>query len=111
MDENLFERVLDNLVSNALKFSPSGSRVVMRVEYPLANGRSFRVKVIDEGPGIPEEARDRIFQQYEIVDMRSRGVGQVGLGLAFAKMVVEAHGGAISVAPNEPTGSTFTVEI
>jgi two-component system sensor histidine kinase/response regulator len=108
LDANLFQRVLDNLVSNALKFSPADSVVTLRVEYP---GPHLRVEVLDEGPGIPEEHRERIFDKFEIVAMRKRDVAQVGLGLAFCKMVVEAHGGHIFVKANEPKGAVFTVEI
>jgi signal transduction histidine kinase len=117
LDANLFQRVLDNLVSNALKFSPAESTVRLRVEYPEAKTASpmqeprVRIQVLDEGPGIPEEHRDRIFDKFEIVALKERGISQVGLGLAFCKMVVEAHGGQIFVDANEPQGSVFTVEI
>jgi len=67
--------------------------------------------VLDEGPGIPEEHRDRIFDKFEIVSLRKERVLQVGLGLAFCKLAVEAHGGRISVDANKPRGSVFTVEI
>jgi two-component system sensor histidine kinase/response regulator len=109
LDSNLFQRVLDNLVSNALKFSPAESTVTLRAEYPGA-GTGLRIQVLDEGPGIPEEHRERIFDKFEIVAL-SRDVSQVGLGLAFCKMAVEAHGGRIFVDANEPRGAVFTVEI
>jgi two-component system sensor histidine kinase/response regulator len=117
LDANLFQRVLDNLMSNALKFSPPGSTITLRLEYPevRATPQSIeplvRVQVIDEGPGIAEEHRARIFDKYEILLLKEDGVRQVGLGLAFCKMAVEAHGGHIFVDANEPEGSIFTVEI
>jgi two-component system sensor histidine kinase/response regulator len=117
LDESLFRRVLDNLLSNALKFSPSGSTVALRVDYPQAETQSqadqplVRVQVVDQGPGIPEEHRERIFDQFEIVELKKGGMRQVGLGLAFCKLAIEAHGGHISVDDNEPQGSIFTVEI
>jgi two-component system sensor histidine kinase/response regulator len=117
LDASLFQRVLDNLMSNALKFSPPGSTVTLRVEYPEVGMTSqsarplVRVQVIDEGPGIAEEHRARIFDKYEILSLKENGVRQVGLGLAFCKMAVEAHGGRIFVDANEPEGSIFTVEI
>jgi len=116
LDENLFRRVLDNLLSNALKFAPSDSTVTLRVDYPEAETGAqdqplVRVKVLDQGPGIPEEHRERIFDQFEIVSLKQGGIRQVGLGLAFCKLAVEAHGGRISVRANEPRGSIFTVEI
>jgi len=113
LDANLFQRVLDNLVSNALKFSPADSTVTLRVQYPETGNGSphVRIQVLDEGPGIPEEHRDRIFDEFEFVASKERNVPQCGLGLAFCKMVVEAEGGRISVGANEPKGSVFTVEI
>jgi two-component system sensor histidine kinase/response regulator len=114
LDANLFSRVLDNLLSNALKFSPPESAVTLRVDYPpggAAAQPSVRIQVIDEGPGIPKEHRHRIFERYEIVRLKKDNVPQVGLGLAFCKMAVEAHGGQISVTDNEPRGSIFTVHL
>jgi signal transduction histidine kinase len=117
LDVNLFQRLLDNLISNALKFSPAQSTVTVRVEYPeletepLAGAVHLRVQIFDEGPGIAPEYRESIFDQSEIVALKRRGVPQVGLGLAFCKMIAEAHGGHIFVKPNQPVGSIFTVEI
>ncbi|MDY7077790.1 MAG: response regulator [Chloroflexota bacterium] len=117
LDASLFRRVLDNLLSNALKFSPPEGTIVLRVEYSEveSEGRSpqpqMRIQVLDEGPGIAQEHRDRIFDRFEIVSLRKKGVPQVGLGLAFCKLAVEAHGGRISVDANKPRGSVFTVEI
>ena len=117
LDANLFQRVLDNLIANALKFSPAESTVTLRIEYPEAETASqlqeprVRIQVLDEGPGIPEDHRDRVFDKFEIVALKREGVSQFGLGLAFCKMVVEAHDGQIFVGANEPRGAVFTVEI
>jgi two-component system sensor histidine kinase/response regulator len=117
LDANLFQRVLDNLIANALKFSPPGSTVTLCVEYPQAKTGPqsqeprVRIQVLDEGPGIAEDHRDRIFNKFEIVALKRKGVSQFGLGLAFCKMVVEAHGGRIFVGANKPRGAVFTVEI
>jgi two-component system sensor histidine kinase/response regulator len=117
LDANLFQRVLDNLIANALKFSPAGSTVTLRVEYPEAEPGSqlqeprVRIQVLDEGPGIAEAHRDRIFDKFEIVALKREGVSQFGLGLAFCKMVVKAHEGRIFVEANEPRGAVFTVEV
>lgn len=130
VDGNLFHRVIENLLSNAIKFSPPNSTVTLNVEYPkcsLKQGENGNVKVsshsidnksdsqaiikvIDSGPGISEDKRQRIFNKYEIGDIVS-GVSQIGLGLAFCKMVVEAHNGRIFVEDNQPKGSIFTVVI
>ena len=118
LDKNLFQRVLDNLISNALKFTPAGSMVEVKLEYlqpscskSEKDQRQLSLKVIDEGPGIPVNFRDRIFDQFEIIAMKRASLPQIGLGLAFCKMVVEAHGGCISVEDNEPTGAIFWLEI
>ncbi len=70
-----------------------------------------RIHVEDSGPGIPEEHRETIFDKFKIVASKRRDVSQVGLGLAFCKMVVEAHDGRIFMEPNDPQGSIFTVEL
>jgi two-component system, sensor histidine kinase and response regulator len=117
LDANLFQRVLDNLMSNALKYSPSNSSVMLQSKYhpvpaaPSSTSPRVQIRVLDEGPGIPEEHRESIFEAYSIVALKQNGVSQVGLGLAFCRMVVEAHGGRIFVEPQDPQGSIFTVEI
>jgi signal transduction histidine kinase len=117
LDRNLFGRVLDNLISNAVKFSPSQSTVVVELNYLLGEEQAsaanpqFCLQVIDQGPGIPKEFHQRIFNKFEVVTLRRQNTSQVGLGLVFCKMVVEAHQGHISVGANEPTGSIFTVKI
>jgi two-component system sensor histidine kinase/response regulator len=69
-----------------------------------------RIQVADQGAGIKQELRQQIFKKYEIGESKS-GVTQIGLGLAFCKIVAEAHGGRIFVEENLPQGSVFTVEI
>jgi signal transduction histidine kinase len=114
LDANLFQRVLDNLLSNALKFSPTGSTVTLRVEYPTPKGLAptprMRIEVVDEGPGIAPEDREHIFDKFETARIRQDARSQIGLGLALCKMVVQAHGGHILVKGNEPAGSIFTIE-
>lgn len=111
LDVQLFQRVIENLLSNAIKFSPSGSRVRLGVEYLGSGSPRARIRVADQGIGVSEECRQRIFEKYEIVSLKKRGVSQVGLGLYFCRLVAEAHGGCIRVESNEPKGSIFTVEI
>lgn len=110
LDANLFVRIIDNLISNAIKFSPSDSQIAVSVEYFHDSEIQARIRVIDEGQGIRPEVREYIFAKYEVGNIIS-GVSQTGLGLAFCKMAVEAHGGRIFVEDNQPTGSVFTVEI
>ncbi|KPK05330.1 MAG: hypothetical protein AMJ56_16075 [Anaerolineae bacterium SG8_19] len=117
LDSKLIQRTLENLLSNALKFSPEDSTVTVHLAYgkpgPSSNGHQprLRLQVTDEGPGIPEEFRESIFDRYEVVKMKTADIPQVGIGLAFCKMVVEAHGGTISVNDNQPQGAVFTVEL
>ncbi len=107
VDASLWRRVLDNLVSNAIKFSPANGVVALRVS--TETGGRLKIEVTDEGPGIPAEHRETIFDKYKIIAAGRRDVKQVGLGLAFCKMVVDAHDGRIFVEPNQPKGSVFTV--
>jgi two-component system, sensor histidine kinase and response regulator len=112
-DAHLLTRVLDNLVSNALKFSPAGGIVILRLSCFANPEKSpvMRFEVIDTGPGVPAESREKIFDKFKIVELKQNGLSQIGLGLAFCKMVVDAHQGQISVAPNVPRGSIFTMEL
>lgn len=117
LDISLFKRVLDNLLSNAFKFAPEHSTVTLRLQYLETAVSShnpspaFCLQVMDEGPGILAEDQERIFNKYEIVTMKKKNGRQVGLGLAFCKMVVEAHGGHISAAANTPQGAIFSIEL
>lgn len=114
LDKNMMQRVLDNLLSNAFKFSPPKGTVTLNVTYLLPSQSSelqVRISVLDQGPGIPHEYHQRIFEPFEIVQLKESAIPQLGLGLAFCKLVVEAHGGTIFVTNNAPQGSLFTVEI
>jgi two-component system, sensor histidine kinase and response regulator len=117
LDQNLFQRVLDNLISNAVKFSPPEAIVTLQLDYPdgrieTGAGPAARISVLDEGPGIPEEYWDRIFDKFEVVELvHTAEIDQIGIGLAFCKLVTEAHGGRIYVKGNQPQGSIFVIEI
>lgn len=113
-DSNLLQRIIDNLISNAIKFSPENGTVTLQIETfipPDDNQPHLRLRVTDEGPGVPEDAKARIFDKFEVVTMKQRKVSQVGLGLVFCRLAVEAHGGRIWVEDNHPHGSIFTVEL
>lgn len=115
IDANLFRRVLDNLISNAIKFSPANRSVIVEVAYPTIAATNSRCKqakisVIDQGLGITEDLQQQIFEKFTIGDL-VKGVPQLGLGLAFCKMVVEVHGGSICIEPNQPQGSIFILEV
>ena len=92
-DKNVLARVLGNLLDNAIKFTPPGGRITISAE---PQGEEVLISVADTGPGIPQDRQARIFEKFEQV----RGPGRrhptgVGLGLAFCKLAVEAHGGRI----------------
>lgn len=113
VDGNLFRRVIANLLSNALQYSPNNSTIKLQLEaVNVGDEKShLRMQVIDEGPGIPREYRERIFEKFEVVQLKRQGISQIGLGLTFCKMAVDAHGGRIFVKPNYPKGSIFVVEV
>ena len=103
-DEQRLTQVLLNLVGNAIKFTDRGE---VRVSARAVNGH-FAVSVMDTGPGIPEQERVRIFEQFHQVDSSlTKSKGGTGLGLAIAKQIVEMHGGRIWVESTLGKGSTF----
>ncbi len=104
-DENLLTRALVNLIANAVKFTRAGKVFVSASQA----GSHIRFAVRDTGAGIPEEAFAQIFEKFGQVDAQSR-VG-TGLGLAFCKLAVEAHGGTIAVESTPGVGSTFSFTI
>lgn len=109
-DGNLLRRVLDNLLSNAIKFSFNESTITIRVERDAGRSRYACIRTIDCGMGVMPEVREQIFQKYQI-GTSIQGISQLGLGLAFCKMVTEAHGGELSVSDNSPQGAIFTVAL
>lgn len=111
-DEEKFRFVLAELVTNAIKFSPHGTRVRLRVREILQPGdgeRSFlEVAVTDEGTGIGPEDLERIFLGFERGAGSDEEAGSLGIGLALVRRFVELHGGKIWVASHPAKGSTFT---
>jgi PAS domain S-box-containing protein len=103
-DGGMIERVLINLIDNALKFTPAGGEVVISVE---ARNDSLWVRVRDSGPGIPPQHQRRIFDKFARVREQTPTLGGIGLGLAFCRLAVEAHGGRIWVESVPGQGSTF----
>jgi len=107
-DADLIVRVFDNLITNALKYSPTGSEIRVCAEYEREED-SVVIEIADQGTGIPLEQRDVIFEKYATLKNAPEGVHQFGLGLYFCKLAIEAHGGSINVEPNEPFGSVFRI--
>ena len=106
-DIALLRRVLQNLLGNALSYTPSGGEVSIVV---TASPNDVRVAVTDNGPGIAPEFHKRIFEKFGQVEDQTNRVG-TGLGLTFCKMAVEAHGGRIGVESEVGKGSTFWLEL
>lgn len=105
-DRRRIDQVLENLVGNALKYAP-GAPVEVRVE---ADAASARIRVHDEGPGIPAADQERIFGAFERA-CPSTGVGGLGVGLYVVREIVRAHGGTVAVESAPGRGSTFTVSL
>jgi signal transduction histidine kinase len=108
LDSPIFHRILGNLLSNAIKFSPEHSQVLISVSAPTAT--TVKISILDQGPGVKESLKAKIFEPYEIGTIMPN-VSQIGLGLAFCKMMIEAHGGAIAIEDNTPTGAILSLAI
>ena len=106
-DKEIIERVITNLLSNALKFTPDlgGVRITGSRKDAVA-----RLAVTDTGPGIPAKHHERIFEKFGTLDKGAQGYS-TGLGLTFCKLAVEAHGGKIGVESEVGKGSTFWFEL
>jgi signal transduction histidine kinase/HAMP domain-containing protein/CHASE3 domain sensor protein len=108
-DRDRLTQVLDNLISNALKFTPGGGRVEVRIG---AVGDDARLQVSDTGVGVPQEEQSRLFDRFfRASNATSRAVPGVGLGLMIVRAIVAAHGGTIAVASEVGAGTTFTVRL
>jgi two-component system OmpR family sensor kinase len=127
-DAERVRRAVDNLLTNAARYSPDGSAIDVTVRArpdlgptAAANGHrvpsaggvpSAEIEIRDEGPGVPSEEATRIFEPFYRADTsRTRNTGGTGLGLAIVAATVEAHGGTFGVRPNTPTGSCFWLRL
>ncbi len=109
VDHDLFVRVIVNILSNAIKYSPHNGSILLSISQENDN---VKVCIKDQGPGIPNEMLDKIFDKYAQVEARKEGTARsTGLGLTFCRMVVEAHSGTISVTSKEGSGSRFCIKI
>jgi PAS domain S-box-containing protein len=106
-DEVRLEQVLQNLLENAIKYSPDGGQVLVRLQQ---YGDCVLLSVSDEGIGIPGEAMQRLFQRFQrIANPHTCHVSGLGLGLYIVKEIVSLHGGSVDVESSEGRGSTFKV--
>ena len=109
MDARLISQVIINLVENALKYTPPGSSVVIGAE---KQGDRVMIRVADDGPGIPDELKPRVFEMFftgdrKVADSRR----SLGLGLSLCRSIVTAHGGEITLTDNTPSGCVFTFSL
>ena len=105
-DSNRISQVIDNLVSNAIKFSPSNSTINITLS---KIGNSIRLSVKDEGPGIPAEERARLFGEFQRLSAQpTAGEKSTGLGLAIVKKIIDAHQGVLEVESEVGKGSIFS---
>ncbi len=110
VDRDLLLRLLENLLDNALKYSPPGGTI--KVEASTADGY-LEFCIRDEGPGIPGAYRERIFEKYVQLEDNTVSLARTsrGLGLVFCRLAAEAHGGRIWVEDNEPRGTAFRLRL
>lgn len=108
-DRNRIAQVIDNLIGNAVKFSPAESTIRVRF---WRDGKFARVSVQDEGPGIAPDDQHRIFGEFQRIEGSGHGVEKgTGLGLAIARRIVEAHQGVLEVQSTLGVGATFSFAI
>ena len=106
IDGPKIEQVFNNILSNAIEYSPEGSTVL--ISCISENGNQV-VSVKDEGPGIPDKDIDKIFKPFGKSGAKKIGGGKsVGLGLLISRKIIDAHGGNIKVDSKEGSGSTFS---
>jgi signal transduction histidine kinase len=109
LDPIRIEQVLTNLLSNAMRYTPSGGRIELALS---SAGGTIRLTVHDSGPGIPEQALPYIFERFYRVDKsRARADGGSGLGLAIARQLVHLHGGDLTAANHPSGGALFTLTL
>jgi PAS domain S-box-containing protein len=108
-DRTRLLQLFDNLLTNAVKFTPSGGRVEVRL---AAHGDRCEVEVKDSGVGIPEAERQQLFQPFfRASSAKEHGIGGTGLGLAISKAIAEGHGGDIRLGESDGPGTCFVVEL
>lgn len=108
-DETAITQVLINLLSNALKFSPSGTQVTLAAS---PQGKACRISVSDEGVGIPVDKLDKIFEPFESANKSEQDfVASSGLGLALVKSMIDMHKSSIAVEPRVPCGTVFHFDL
>ncbi|EPH42051.1 putative Sensor protein KdpD [Streptomyces aurantiacus JA 4570] len=106
-DKGLLERAVANVIENALKYSPDGKPVLVAAS---TTADQVQLRVVDRGPGVPDEAKDRIFEPFQRYGDAPRGAG-VGLGLAVARGFTEAMGGTLAAEDTPGGGLTMVLAL
>lgn len=108
-DKDKMSKIINNVISNAFKFTPNGGKINVSV---VKNDKSVLIKISDTGIGIPKERIDKIFDRfYQVDDTQTREQEGTGIGLALTKELIELHKGSIEVESKEGGGTTFTISI
>jgi signal transduction histidine kinase len=107
-DRQLVRQALTNLVSNAFKHTPSGGHVAIRV---AEGASSIALLVQDDGPGVPDEARERVFELFERIGTPRVHTDGLGLGLPVARAIARHHGGDLTLQEGDGTGACFELEL
>ena len=107
LDQRMFGRMITNLLSNAVRYTSTAVQVTAEVA-----GNQLTIHVDDDGPGVPDDERARIFEPLVRLDSaRSRDTGGVGLGLSLARRIAVAHGGSLVVTASPLGGARFTIAL
>ena len=108
-DRSRLEQVMMNIIGNAIKYTPDGGHIRITAG---SDAETVWMEVSDDGIGIPEKDRERIFDRFYRVDKaRSRESGGTGLGLSIAREIVQRHNGTIGLAPHEGPGTTIRLTL
>jgi len=110
VDPYLLRRALFNLLDNATRFAPEGSIIVVRADVDTTGSRCH-LSVSDQGLGVPNDLKQRIFDRLFLVESADKAARGKGLGLAFCKLAAELHAGTLRVEDNQPRGTCFILEL
>jgi len=106
IDADIIERVFVNILTNAIKYTPNNGKIVLKSD--KIDGDYIQIKIMDNGPGIPQDRLDKIFLKFEQVVAKESGIARsTGIGLTFCKMVIEAHDCKIGVETKLKKGTSF----
>lgn len=105
-DELLLKRIMDNLITNAKKYTPEGTKVVVEAQH---TGKEVMLTIADQGPGIPQEELDNLFERYYRGTNTTDDTTGTGLGLAITKQLIDLHNGTISVRSGQD-GTIFVLK-